>query len=133
MKDSEIIKYKDVRVFGMKDYTGSIQNIYAIQTNNTIYRINNGQIVQIRSLNETLVFNYDNNNNQYKILLVLTNNSYEISKTYDKVNITFPSPIFDYPQNETVPKIFTGILLELNNKINRVRRGVCIKKISDAQ
>ncbi|CAF1252705.1 unnamed protein product [Adineta ricciae] len=118
VKDSEIIKYNGVRVFGMKDYTGNIQNIYAIQTNNTIYRISNGQIVQIRSLNETLVFNYDNNNNQYKILLVLTNNSYEISKTYDKVNITFPSPIFNYPLNETVPKIFTGILLELNNKIN---------------
>ncbi|UJR20019.1 hypothetical protein I4U23_023153 [Adineta vaga] len=118
VKDSQIIKFNSVNVFGIKDYTGNIQSIYAIQTDNAIYTIKNGQIVQIRSLYETFVFNNGDSDNQYKALLVLKNNSYEISTTYQKPNITFPKPVFSFPQNESVPNIFSGILVELNNKIN---------------
>ncbi|CAF1497669.1 unnamed protein product [Adineta steineri] len=102
VKDSGIMTFDDVNVFGIKHYTGNIQNIYAIQTNNTIYTIDNGKIVRIRSLNETFVFNYDDVNNH----------------TYQTPNITFPTPIFIFPQNESVPNIFTGILVKLNNQIS---------------
>jgi hypothetical protein len=118
VKDNEIIKVNNVRIFGIKDYTGNVQTIYAIQTDNAIYTIKNRNIVRIQSMNQTLLFNYINTGNQYKVLLVLPNNSYEIPVTYQKRSITFPNPVFNFPQNESLPNIFTGILLELHTKIS---------------
>jgi hypothetical protein len=111
------MKIDDVGFFGIKDYTGNLQSIYAIQTNNAIYTIKSRRIVRIQSMNETLVFNYERNNNQYKVLLVSQNSSYEVPSNYQTPNVTFPTPVFEFPQDETPPKIFTGVLVELSNKI----------------
>lgn len=108
----------DVSVFGVKDYNGNLQNIYAVQTNNAIYTIKTRRIVRIQSADQTIVFNYDNTNNQYSVLLVSKNNSYEIPSTYQNPNITFPTPVFEFSQDETPPKIFTGVLVEFSNRIN---------------
>ena len=111
------MKIDDVSFFGIKDYTGNLQSIYAIQTSNAIYTIKSRRIVRIQSMNETLVFNYENNDTQYKVLLVSQNSSYEVPTTYQNPNVTFPTPVFEFPQDETPPKIFTGVLVEFSNKI----------------
>ena len=112
------MKIDDVSFFGVKDYNGNLQNIYAVQTSNAIYTIKTRRIVRIQSTDQTFVFNYENTNNQYNVLLVSRNNSYEIPVLYQNPNITFPTPVFEFPQDEAPPKIFTGVLVEFSNRIN---------------
>ncbi|CAF3453258.1 unnamed protein product [Rotaria socialis] len=107
-----------VSVFGIKDYLGNVQSIHAIQTNNAIYSFKNGRIVQIQSMNEAFIFNYNNSNNQYGATFVSQNGSYEIPATYETPNITFPTPVFELPSNQSIPNYFTGIVIVLQNKIS---------------
>ncbi len=48
-KDMEIMQINDVSVFGVKDYSGNVQSIHAIQTGNAIYTINQRHIMQIQT------------------------------------------------------------------------------------
>ncbi|CAF4563903.1 unnamed protein product, partial [Rotaria sp. Silwood2] len=78
----------------------------------------NGRIVQIQSMNEAFIFNYNNTNNQYGATFVSQNSSYEIPATYETPNITFPTPAFELPSNQSIPNYFTGIVIVLQNKIS---------------
>ncbi|CAF1519884.1 unnamed protein product [Rotaria sp. Silwood1] len=118
VKDSQILKLNDVSVFGIKDYSGNVQSVYAIQTDNAIYTIDNSRIARIQSLHETVLFNYDNTNNHYEVLVVSKNNSYQIPATYNIPNVTFPTPVFELPPDGIVPDFFTGIIIKLTNKIS---------------
>jgi len=54
--DTEIIQVNSVTVFGEKDYSGNVQSTHNIRTNNAIYTINQGRIVQIQTADETFIF-----------------------------------------------------------------------------
>ncbi|CAF1514882.1 unnamed protein product [Adineta ricciae] len=118
VKDNQIIKLNGVNIFGEKDYTGNVQSIYAIQTDNVIYTILDRKIIRIQSMIEALVFDYDNLVNQYKAVFISQDSSYVIPTVYETPNITFTTSLFDFPMNETVPDIFTGVLVELSNRVS---------------
>lgn len=118
VKDSRIISVNGINFYGMKDFTGNVQNIYAIQTKTAIYTIKNGLVIRIQSVNETFSFNYNKTLNQYSVFVITKNSSYEISTSYNCPNVTFPTPNYQFSQDDTPPNIFTGILVDLSNTIS---------------
>ena len=109
------MQINDVIFFGIKDYSGNVQSIYAIQTANAIYTINQGRITQIQADNESLIFKYNTTNNQFTTLVITQNSSYEIPSLYDNPNITFPQPEFIWDSDIDLPNPYTGIVLKLED------------------
>ncbi|CAF2963588.1 unnamed protein product, partial [Rotaria sp. Silwood2] len=91
--------------------------MYAIQIDNGIYIFDRSQIVRIQFKHETFVFNSNNANNQYVVLVISQNNSYQIPATYDTPNINLPTFVFELPLNGIISDFSTDIVIALNNKI----------------
>lgn len=114
-KDNEIIQINGVTFFGIKDYSGNVQSIYAIQTANAIYTINKGRITQIQTDNDALVFKYNTTDNQFITTVIMNNGSYEIPTVYQTPDTTFPTPAFIWNSGIDLPNPYTGIVLELKD------------------
>lgn len=67
------------------------------------------------------IFNYNNTNNQFMITLITKNSSYEIQASYNTSNITFPKPVFVFDFRDNIPDPFTGVVLELIDKVSGQR------------
>ena len=117
VKEPLVIRINGVSVFGTKDYSGNVQSVHAIQTDNAIYSIKNGRITQIQSATETLTFNYNDTDKRFMVTVVTGNSSYEIPASYGTPNITFPNPVFTLPDDRDIPDPFTGIALSLQDKV----------------
>jgi hypothetical protein len=74
-KETELMDVNGVRVFGVKDYTGNVQAIHAIQTPNTVYMLDNDLLTQIQSTEYTLQFNYNDTINVYYVMVISENSS----------------------------------------------------------
>ncbi|CAF3780996.1 unnamed protein product [Rotaria socialis] len=92
IKDPKIMEINGVSVFGVKDFSGNLQLIYAIETDTAIYTINRYRITQIRSNNITLLFNYNRTSEQYTVNIVSENGSYEITAYYQSPADSYPLP-----------------------------------------
>ena len=117
VKETLIMLINNVSVFGTKDYSGNVQSVHAIQTDNAIYSFKNGLIAQIQSDTETLIFNYNNTVNHFMVTVVTKNTSYEMPSSYDTPNITFPNPSFTPADYRNIPDPLTGIVVNLQDTV----------------
>ncbi|CAF3332832.1 unnamed protein product [Rotaria socialis] len=118
IKDPKIMEINGVSVFGVKDFSGNLQLIYAIETDTAIYTINRYRITQIRSNNITLLFNYNRTSEQYTVNIVSENGSYEIPAYYQSPAVSFPLPEFQLPRDRNISEPFTGIAIDLTDSFS---------------
>lgn len=119
IKDPKIMEINGVRVFGVKDFSGNLQLIYAIETDTAIYTINRYRITQIRSNNITLLFNYNRTSEQYTVNILSENGSYEIPGSYQSPTVPFPQPEFQLPHDRNISDPFTGIAIDLTDSTSK--------------
>ncbi|CAF1688434.1 unnamed protein product [Adineta ricciae] len=106
-----------LRVFGVKDFNGNIQSVHAIQTNASIYMLDNDLIDQIQTEGYTLLFNYNYTINEYYVMFISENNSYQIPSTYKIPTVKFPDIEFEYPIDANMSNPFTGLVIELKDSV----------------
>lgn len=112
-KDTRILQINNLSLFGLKDSSGRIQTIYAIQTANTIYVIDrNSRLSPIQSKTATIRFQYNTIQSEYRVNIITQNSSYEIPSIYNTPDVTFP-------QSKSFTSIdpLTGILVQLENNL----------------
>ena len=126
-KETELMFVNGVHVFGVKDHTGNVQGIHAIQTSDTVYTIDNYLLTQIQSTEYTLQFNYNVNDTktQYYVMITSENSSYEIPSVYNTPMVNFSQFEVEFSMKDNISNPFTGILIELTDSISQ-------QSISDA-
>jgi hypothetical protein len=117
-KETELMNINGVRVFGMKDFTGNIQSIHAIQTFNAVYMMNNDRIIQIQTTELALVFNYNDTLGQYYVTAISENSSYEVPFLYYTPTVKFPEIVFDYSVDMNMSDPFTGIIIQMEDSLS---------------
>ncbi|CAF0766843.1 unnamed protein product [Adineta ricciae] len=120
VKDMELVDIDNLRVFGVKDFNGNIQAVHAIQTNASIYMLDNDLIAQIQTEGYTLLFNYNYTINEYYVMFVSENNSYQIPSTYKIPTVKFPNIEFKYPMDANMSNPFTGLIIELKDSVSDI-------------
>lgn len=108
-----------VHVFGVKDSTGNVQGIHAIQTSNIVYTIDNNLLTQIQSTEYTLQFNYNDTTSQYYVMVLSSNNSYQIPSLYTTSNVNLPQFDFDLSMDANISDPCTGIIIELKDSVSQ--------------
>ena len=117
--DLQIFSFEGVEVYGIKDFFGNIQSIYAIKYQNINILLQNQKISIIQWENESLVFQYQQS--YYNILYLIGEYSKELIK-YANFNISFPKITYSDSIKETqFENPFKGVIITIKDSRNKNR------------
>lgn len=121
VKSNDIMNIDGIAVFGAKDYNGNVQSISAIQTAKSTYTIVGGLITQINLEDAAFSFNYNSTSDEYFVVIISQNGSYQVPDRYVTPNVTFPKPVMNLSADDAnIPNPFTGIVINLSDKASNL-------------